>query len=97
MTTSQTHTHTATDPPTDPPTARPPARPALWDRRFTLFFTARTISLVGDAMMPVAAALAVGALYGISGVGYVLGTWTGTFVVLVLLAGCSPIASARAG
>lgn len=87
MTTSQTHTHTATDPPTDPPTARPPARPALWDRRFTLFFTARTISLVGDAMMPVAAALAVGALYGISGVGYVLGTWTGTFVVLVLFGG----------
>ncbi|MFG2639571.1 MFS transporter [Streptomyces sp. NPDC048370] len=87
MTTSQTHTHTATDPPTDPPAARPPARPALWDRRFTLFFTARTISLVGDAMMPVAAALAVGALYGISGVGYVLGTWTGTFVVLVLFGG----------
>ncbi|MEU9996542.1 MFS transporter [Streptomyces sp. NPDC050848] len=87
MTTSQTHTQTATDPPADPPTARPPARPALWDRRFTLFFTARTISLVGDAMMPVAAALAVGALYGISGVGYVLGTWTGTFVVLVLFGG----------
>lgn len=69
--------------PTDPPTARPP----LWDRRFTLFFIARTISLFGDAMMPVAAALAVGALYGISGVGFVLGTWTGTFVVLVLFGG----------
>lgn len=75
-----------TQPPTtdiDPSTARPP----LWDQRFTLFFVARTISLFGDAMMPVAAALAVGALYGISGVGAVLGTWTGTFVVLVLFGG----------
>lgn len=66
-----------------PQTARPP----LWDRPFTLFFAARTVSQVGDAMMPVAAALAVGALYGISGVGFVLGTWTGTFVVLVLFGG----------
>ncbi|MFF2026744.1 MFS transporter [Streptomyces sp. NPDC058171] len=72
---------------TDPPTAPPTARLPLWDRRFTLFFTARTISLFGDAMMPVATALAVGALYGISGVGFVLGTWTGTFVVLVLFGG----------
>jgi predicted MFS family arabinose efflux permease len=71
----------------DPPATRPPARPPLWDRRFTLYFTARTVSLVGDAMMPVAAALAVGALYGISGVGFVLGTWTGTFVLLVLFGG----------
>ncbi|MFC9327072.1 MFS transporter [Kitasatospora sp. NPDC057015] len=73
-------------PPASPP-ARPSARPPLWDRRFTLFFTARTVSLFGDAMMPVAAALAVGARYGISGVGFVLGTWTGTFVVLVLFGG----------
>lgn len=84
MTTSQTRTQPA---PADPPIERPPARPRLWDRRFTLFFTARTISLLGDAMMPVAAALAVGALYGISGVGFVLGTWTGTFVLLVLFGG----------
>ncbi|MFC8824416.1 MFS transporter [Streptomyces sp. NPDC057137] len=68
--------------------ARPQtARPPLWDRRFTLFFAARTVSQIGDAMMPVAAALAVGALYGISGVGFVLGTWTGTFVLLVLFGG----------
>ncbi|MFG3043213.1 MFS transporter [Streptomyces sp. NPDC048330] len=77
-------------PPADGPTA-PPARPAgrapLWDRRFTLYFTARTVSLVGDAMMPVAAALAVGALYGITGAGLVLGVWTGTFVLLVLFGG----------
>ncbi|MFJ2094340.1 MFS transporter [Streptomyces sp. NPDC087901] len=59
----------------------------MWDRRFTLYFVARSVSLVGDAMMPVAAALAVGALYGVSGVGFVLGTWTGTCVVLVLFGG----------
>lgn len=68
---------------TDPATARAP----LWDRRFTLYFIARAVSLLGDAMMPVAAALAVGPLYGISGVGFVLGTWTGTFVLLVLFGG----------
>ncbi|WP_405009374.1 MFS transporter [Kitasatospora sp. NBC_01539] len=82
----QTRQHTPTTP-TDPPAPRPPAGPPLWDRRFTLYFTARTVSLVGDAMMPVAAALAVGALYGISGVGIVLGTWTGTVVALVLFGG----------
>ncbi|WP_307804740.1 MFS transporter [Streptomyces sp. VRA16 Mangrove soil] len=59
----------------------------LWDRRFTPYFAARAVSLLGDAMMPVAAALAVGALYGVSGVGLVLGVWTGTFVVLVLFGG----------
>ncbi|MGW7284606.1 MFS transporter [Streptomyces sp. NPDC054847] len=80
MTTSQTHNRTAR---TDPSAAPPP----LWDRRFTLYFTARTVSLFGDAMMPVATALAVGALYGVSGVGLVLGTWTGTFVLLVLFGG----------
>ncbi|MFI8086213.1 MFS transporter [Kitasatospora sp. NPDC086009] len=68
-------------------TGPPPARPPLWDRRFTLYFVARAVSLVGDAMMPVATALAVGALYGISGVGIVLGIWTGTVVALVLFGG----------
>ncbi|MET9894285.1 MFS transporter [Streptomyces sp. NPDC006465] len=82
-----TRARTRTFPHTDPTTDLPDARPPLWDRRFTLYFTARTVSLVGDAMMPVAAALAVGALYGISGVGFVLGTWTGTFVALVLFGG----------
>ncbi|MFB8237236.1 MFS transporter [Kitasatospora purpeofusca] len=83
MTTAETHT---------PPA--PPSRPGLrdvrsplWTGPFTLYFTARAVSLLGDAMMPVAAALAVGALYGVSGAGLVLGTWTGTFVVLVLFGG----------
>lgn len=85
MTTAQTQTHAQTVQTvhTDAPTAGP----SLWDRRFTLYFIARAVSLVGDAMMPVAAALAVGPLYGISGVGFVLGTWTGTFVLLVLFGG----------
>ncbi|MGY0021002.1 MFS transporter [Streptomyces sp. YJ-C3] len=83
MTTAQTHDQTAQPTVLDPPTTQRP----LWERRFALYFTARTISLVGDAMMPVAAALAVGALYGISGAGLVLGTWTGTFVLLVLFGG----------
>ncbi|MFC1435469.1 MFS transporter [Streptacidiphilus sp. N1-3] len=85
MTTTQARTESS--PLNDPPGDRPADRPPLWDRRFTLYFTARTVSLVGDAMMPVAAALAVGGLYGISGVGFVLGTWTGTFVLLVLFGG----------
>ena len=85
MTTTQAQTESSPLP--DPPGTRPPARTPLWDRRFTLYFTARTVSLFGDAMMPVAAALAVGALYGISGVGFVLGAWTGTFVILVLFGG----------
>ncbi|MEV5974884.1 MFS transporter [Streptomyces sp. NPDC051921] len=84
MTTSQTRPQTGR---TDPPTPLTPARPSLWDRRFTLYFAARAVSLLGDAMMPVAAALAVGGLYGIAGVGLVLGVWTGTFVVLVLFGG----------
>ncbi|WP_234900121.1 MFS transporter [Streptomyces filamentosus] len=67
----------------DPPAPRLP----LWERRFALYFTARAVSLLGDAMMPVATALAVGALYGVLGVGLVLGVWTGTFVLLVLFGG----------
>ncbi|WP_436763116.1 MFS transporter [Streptosporangium sp. V21-05] len=59
----------------------------LWTRDFTLYFGARTVSLLGDAMMPVAAALAVGAIYGVAGVGYVLAVWTAPFVLFVLFGG----------
>ncbi|MFC8231029.1 MFS transporter [Streptomyces sp. NPDC057287] len=79
MTTAQIQTPSGPEPPS--------ARPPLWDRRFTLYFVARAVSLFGDAMMPVVTALAVGALYGVSGVGLVLGIWTGTFVLLVLFGG----------
>ncbi|MFI6481579.1 MFS transporter [Nonomuraea sp. NPDC050663] len=58
----------------------------MWTRNFALYFGARTVSLLGDAMMPVAAALAVGQVYGIAGVGYTLAVWT-TSAILVMLFG----------
>ncbi|WP_248958487.1 MFS transporter [Sphaerisporangium perillae] len=65
-----------------------PSVPAtLWTRDFSFYFAARVVSLLGDAMMPVAAALAVGAIYGVSGVGYVLAVWTAPFVLFVLFGG----------
>ncbi|MDF5753872.1 MFS transporter [Spongiactinospora sp. TRM90649] len=60
---------------------------SLWTRNFTFYFGARAVSLLGDAMMPVAVALAVGRLYGIAGVGYVLALWTGSFVLFILFGG----------
>ncbi|MET7421485.1 MFS transporter [Dactylosporangium sp. NPDC005555] len=61
--------------------------PRLWTRDFSFYFAARVVSLLGDAMMPVAAALAVGAIYGVSGVGYVLAVWTAPFVLFVVFGG----------
>ncbi|WP_433224779.1 MFS transporter [Microtetraspora malaysiensis] len=62
-----------------------PAR--LWTRDFVLYFGARAVSLLGDAMMPVATALAVGAIYGVSGVGYVLAICTAPFVLFIPFGG----------
>ncbi|MFI0480383.1 MFS transporter [Actinomadura sp. 9N215] len=59
----------------------------MWTRSFTLYFGARTISLLGDAMMPVASALAIGRVYGIAGVGYVLALWTASAVLVMLFGG----------
>ncbi|MFI6293579.1 MFS transporter [Nonomuraea sp. NPDC050790] len=59
----------------------------MWTRNFTFYFGARTVSLLGDAMMPVAAALAVGQVYGIAGVGYVLAVWTASAVLVMLFGG----------
>ncbi|MFI6318890.1 MFS transporter [Nonomuraea sp. NPDC050556] len=59
----------------------------MWTRSFTLYFGARTISLLGDAMMPVASALAIGEVYGIAGVGYVLAIWTASAVLVMLFGG----------
>ncbi|GAA3209948.1 MFS transporter [Dactylosporangium siamense] len=61
--------------------------PRLWTRDFSFYFAARVVSLLGDAMMPVAAALAVGAIYGVSGVGYVLAVWTAPFVGFLVFGG----------
>ncbi|MFE2129669.1 MFS transporter [Streptomyces amritsarensis] len=78
---------TTTRTPSAQPAPNEPDEHPLWERSFTLYFTARAVSLLGDAMTPVVVALAVGALYGVSGVGLVLGVWTGTFVLLVLFGG----------
>ncbi|GIH97631.1 MFS transporter [Planobispora siamensis] len=59
----------------------------MWTRNFTLYFGARTISLLGDAMMPVASALAIGKIYGIAGVGYVLALWTASAVLVMVFGG----------
>src|SRR6266545_3643656 len=59
----------------------------LWTRDFAFYFGARSVSMLGDAMTPVAAALAVGAIYGVSGVGYALSAFTSAFVIFVLVGG----------
>lgn len=64
-----------------------PAR-TLWSPNFRLYFGARTTSLLGDAMLPVA--LSVGVLqagYGASGVGYALGSWLAAVALCMLVGG----------
>lgn len=64
------------------------APPRLWTRNFSLYFTARTMSVVGDTMIPVAMAVAMLALgHGVSGVGYALGAWMGAFALFVVFGG----------
>ncbi|MFW6723298.1 MFS transporter [Streptomyces sp. MAR4 CNY-716] len=66
--------------------AAPPA--PLWTTDFRFFFTARTTSLLGDAMLPVAITAAVlGAGYGASGVGYALAALVGPFAALIIFGG----------
>lgn len=60
----------------------------LWTREFRLYFTARAVSLLGDAMLPIA--LTVGMLeagYGATGVGYALAAWMAAAAPLVLFGG----------
>jgi predicted MFS family arabinose efflux permease len=55
---------------------------------FPLYFTARTVSLLGDAMLLVALTVAVlDAGYGPSGVGYALAAWLAPVALLVLFGG----------
>lgn len=59
-----------------------------WRRRFRLYFAARTVSLLGDAMLPVGLGVAVlQAGYGASGVGYALAAWTAPIALLVVFGG----------
>ncbi|MCT9932089.1 MFS transporter [Planotetraspora sp. A-T 1434] len=63
-------------------------RGALWTRDFALYFVGRAISILGDAMLPVAVSLGVlGAGYGATGVGYVLAAWMAPFGGLILFGG----------
>ncbi|TDD69844.1 MFS transporter [Jiangella aurantiaca] len=60
----------------------------LWTADFRLFFAARTTSLLGDAMLPVAITAAViGAGYGASGVGYALAALIAPFAALIIFGG----------
>jgi MFS family permease len=63
-------------------------QPPLWTADFRLFFTARTTSLLGDAMLPVAITAAViRAGYGASGVGYALAALVAPFAALIIFGG----------
>ncbi|GAA2107324.1 MFS transporter [Kitasatospora saccharophila] len=65
-----------------------PRQQSLWSRDLTLFLTARTVSALGDAMLPVALTVVMLDLgYGASGVGYALAAWMAPFALLVLFGG----------
>jgi hypothetical protein len=59
----------------------------LWTRNFSYYFVARTVSIFGDAMLVVAAALAIGQVYGATGVGFVLAAWMIPFLGFILFGG----------
>ncbi|MFI6919025.1 MFS transporter [Nonomuraea spiralis] len=60
----------------------------MWTREFMLFFTARTVSMLGWAITPVATALGMhDAGYGATGVGLALAAWTVPMAGLILFGG----------
>ena len=59
----------------------------LWTANFTRYFVARAVSVFGDAMYAVAAALAIGEIYGATGVGVVLAAWMIPFLGFILFGG----------
>ncbi|SDT32368.1 MFS transporter [Jiangella sp. DSM 45060] len=60
----------------------------LWTADFRLFFAARTSSLLGDVMLPVAITAAViRAGYGATGVGYALAALIAPFAALIIFGG----------
>jgi MFS family permease len=71
------------------PTVEPVAKTSLWSSaNFRLYLGARSTSMLGDAMLPVA--LTVGVLaagHGIGGVGYALGAWVGALAAFMLIGG----------
>ncbi|WP_230858822.1 MFS transporter [Actinoplanes aureus] len=62
-------------------------RAMLWTADFTRYFVARAVSVFGDAMLTVAAALAVGQVYGATGVGIVLAAFMVPFLGFILFGG----------
>jgi MFS family permease len=72
----------------DTTTPAAPAGTRLWSKNFRLYLCARSTSMLGDAMLPVA--LSAGVLragYGIGGVGLALGAWMGALATFMLLGG----------
>lgn len=73
------------------PRAAESTRPSapVWSKAFTLFFAARTVSILGDQMLvPITVTVAVlQAGYGITGVGFALAAHTAPFAILVILGG----------
>src|SRR5262245_24368019 len=60
----------------------------LWNPDFRRFFVARTTSLLGDQMLPIAITAAlVHTRYGMSGVGYALSAHIAPFAVLLVVGG----------
>ncbi|MER7131866.1 MFS transporter [Streptosporangium saharense] len=60
----------------------------LWTRNFRLYFVARIVSMLGDAMFPVALSVAMLSLgYGVSGAGFALAAWMGAFALFVVFGG----------
>lgn len=65
-----------------------PKAPTRRSRGFELYFTARVVSLLGDAMLQVALTVAVlDAGYGPTGVGYAMAAWLVPVALLVLFGG----------
>ncbi|SEH00239.1 Major Facilitator Superfamily protein [Nonomuraea solani] len=66
----------------------PASAERLWNRDFSLFFAARSTSLLGDHMLPVviSAAMIQGG-YGLSGVGYALAAHLAPFALLIIFGG----------
>jgi MFS family permease len=60
----------------------------LWNQDFRRFFIARTTSLLGDQMLPIAITAAlVHTRYGMSGVGYALAAHIAPFAILLIFGG----------
>ncbi|SDG43462.1 Predicted arabinose efflux permease, MFS family [Sinosporangium album] len=61
--------------------------PSIWSRDFRLFFAARTVSMLGHGMLPVATALGVQKDHGPTGVGLALAAGMAPMALLILFGG----------